>query len=336
MGKRSRLNILRRKTNHKKRPESVFLVVPNTGEERSDLGHYIEQEMVLSGHSVIPNRQQGKPVDFCRNLTIENFLTDRDAQRCTWYYTIDSDTVPPMIGNKRCPEGALARLLSHHQRDPSKKVLSGVTFSVSHGINWMPAMQEFGSGLWSPDRRVYKQAGYPLVMIDGIGAACMLVHREVIEAVVRQHGVCFRDHYDHLGRRLLGQDLDFCRKIRERGYSIYCDMDVICSHYKTVDIKEYTESMLEHIKIFRMISRALSRHFGSIDRASEALFGVRTTLGALREFVDEGETKTQGRGQDQAEEAARPSTPVAAVDVGSPSPVDPGRIPLYVKEPHGN
>jgi len=271
-----------------------MLAVPNTGNERATLSFYIEQEMTESGHIVIPTRQAGKPTDYCRNLTVDTFLNSPGGRQCDWFYTIDSDTVPPFIGSNKVPEGTLNRLLSHHFADPAKKVICGVTFSVSRGVNWMPAMHAHSSGQWSPDRHVYKQDSYPLVSVDGIGAACMLVHRDVIEAVMGYHGVCFKDRYNDVGQRVLGQDLDFCRKVRERGYQIWCDMSVVCSHYKTVDIKEYTESMLEHIKIFRMISTALDGYFGSLEEASEKLFGTGTTLSGLQEFVNEGTSADEG------------------------------------------
>jgi len=281
--------------------ESVFVTVPTTGMEHVNLAAAIEQDMLNSGHEIVPNRQVAKPVSYCRNRQVNTFLNDPRALKCDWFYTVDSDTCPPIAGvSEKVPEGALCRLLKHAHADPSKKVIAGVTFSTTSGINWMPIMSEKPDALWSPDVRIYDQPSYPLVKVDGVGAACMLVHRDVIEEVMKVHGVCFLDHFDWQGRRTLGQDLDFCRKVRHVGYDIWVDVSVVCSHFKTVDLKDITETMLEQQNVLRMLARGVASRFGSVEKAAAELFpDGDVNLDALKEFEDHEDGGAGGTGGDR-------------------------------------
>lgn len=296
---RKKLKVVRKKKARKSRksspkPQNVFICVPSTGYERVDLSHYIESEILGSGNRIVQNRQVARPTDYSRNCTVETFLTHPDARKCEWYYTIDSDTVPP--------QGALNRLLSH-----GKNVVCGVTFSISKGVLWMPVMAEKASGMWTPDKGIYEQPTYPVVKIDGIGAACMLVHRSVIEAVWKRFGPCFKDHYDETGKRILGQDLDFSRKVRAVGEDIWADMEIVCSHFKEVDLRDIAMSMRDNINVLRVIAKGLQKHFGDLGKASEALFGAeKISLQGLEELLDDNEAgKDNGQGELSGQEGGR-------------------------------
>jgi GT2 family glycosyltransferase len=248
--------------------------VPSIGEEHVALSHYIEHEMLFSGTWVLPHRQVAKPTDYSRNRTVDTFRRDQKAQECEWYYTIDSDTVPPT--------GTLNRLLSH-----DRDVVCAVTFSVTKGILWMPVMRENPTGTWSPDEKVYSQETYPLVKIDGIGAACMLVKRKVIEHVYQEFGVCFKDRYNEEGKRILGQDLDFSRKVRRLGYDVWADLGIVCDHYKRTNLKSIAEAMLGERNVLRVMSKGLINYFGSPEEASKKLFDGKIALDGLREFAED-------------------------------------------------
>lgn len=66
-----------------------------------------------------------------------------------------------------------------------------------------------------------------LIEIGGSGFGCVLVKKEVIETIgypqFEYHSAL--DHKD-----TFSEDLDFCKKARERGFRLYCDTTILCDH----------------------------------------------------------------------------------------------------------
>lgn len=75
-----------------------------------------------------------------------------------------------------------------------------------------------------PER--YKWNEYPSVpfLIKGCGMAATLVSTEILKAVKDKFGNCFIPAYN------LGEDLAFCRRADELGFSIWCDPCVRVGH----------------------------------------------------------------------------------------------------------
>lgn len=65
--------------------------------------------------------------------------------------------------------------------------------------------------------------------VDAVGTGLILIRRKVLEdkAMTRP----FDQMIDQDGCILVGQDLEFCRRARERGYTIGVLMDTLCDHY---------------------------------------------------------------------------------------------------------
>jgi GT2 family glycosyltransferase len=64
---------------------------------------------------------------------------------------------------------------------------------------------------------------YPkgLIEIQGVGMACTLIKRKVLETVQKPY---------FFPEPNIGEDLSFCIRAREAGYKIYCDTNLICGH----------------------------------------------------------------------------------------------------------
>ncbi|GAG88137.1 unnamed protein product [marine sediment metagenome] len=62
-----------------------------------------------------------------------------------------------------------------------------------------------------------------LLEVDGVGAGCLLVHRRVFEAIDPPW-------FKYSDGKTVGEDFDFCRKVQEAGFKIYCDPGVLCGH----------------------------------------------------------------------------------------------------------
>lgn len=64
-----------------------------------------------------------------------------------------------------------------------------------------------------------------LIRVAAVGAGCLLVHRRVFEAL--------EPPYWRLGQVKadgLGEDLDFCRRVRAAGFVIHCDLETPVGH----------------------------------------------------------------------------------------------------------
>lgn len=168
-------------------------------------------------HSVFPTR--GFPalsLVAARNEAVAHFL-DSDAE---WLWTLDTD-----MGFQ---VETLPRLMRH-----------GDAYGVISGLYY--AQREIGDdGAGAPMRceplpLAMKRAGdsfhvYPdysePMEVDAVGAGCLLVHREVFNAIGDS------GWYDlHDG---LGEDFSFCTRVADAGYMILCDPTIRLTHHKQI------------------------------------------------------------------------------------------------------
>lgn len=75
-----------------------------------------------------------------------------------------------------------------------------------------------------------------LVQIGGCGFGCVLVKKEVFETVGYPQ---FVYHHAINHANTFSEDLDFCKKATDRGYSIWADTSILCGHYgnKTFNVE---------------------------------------------------------------------------------------------------
>lgn len=163
-----------------------------------------------------------------RNKLHKQFVNDAQSD---WLVMLDSDVlVPPNF---------LDRLLMHHKRDPRKKVLSG--YYHVKGEPYNPVVYEYitkldadklpydakghvGEVAWyrqyTPEEENIRREAKKLERVTGVGAGCMLMHREVAASIGEEP-------YDMSEG---GEDLTLCRKITEAGYDIYVDWSLASAH----------------------------------------------------------------------------------------------------------
>lgn len=66
--------------------------------------------------------------------------------------------------------------------------------------------------------------------IAGCGFGCVLIETEIIRAVKRAYGTCFTPIKNY------GEDLAFCKRCRDIGYSLWCEPSVVCGHIGRITI----------------------------------------------------------------------------------------------------
>jgi hypothetical protein len=72
---------------------------------------------------------------------------------------------------------------------------------------------------------------YPkgLIKVEGVGMACTLIKREVFEAMEKPY---------FFPMPVIGEDLAFCIRAKEKGFEIYCDTTLVCGHCSMEVINE--------------------------------------------------------------------------------------------------
>lgn len=66
--------------------------------------------------------------------------------------------------------------------------------------------------------------------IEGCGFGCVLIDVEILMAVSRKHNTCFTPLPN------LGEDIAFCKRAQDLGYTLWCDPSVICGHIGHITI----------------------------------------------------------------------------------------------------
>lgn len=170
-------------------------------------------------------QRSGPNVARARNLLVERFL----ATDHTWLWMVDTDmTWQP---------DALAGLLADDQ-----PVVGGLCFGIGEG---RPIPTIFDTITLAGEDVIVRVESYPrdrLVSCAATGAAFLLIHRRVLEAVRdRQFSAAFpwfqeteRDGFP------VGEDVTFCLRAGECGYQVHVDTRIKVGHTKTVTVTEAT------------------------------------------------------------------------------------------------
>lgn len=170
-----------------------------------------------------------------RNKVARDFLDGTDAE---WLLFIDSD-----MGFD--PDTA-DRLVA--AADPADRPVAGaLCFAVKrvegvrvphHGelFEIQPTLYEF---VELEDEAGFRAlVDYPrgeLVRVDATGAACLLIHRSVLERVRAEIGdVWFDSVPTPDGLRQLSEDFSFCMRLRDLGVPLHVDTSVKTAHHKGV------------------------------------------------------------------------------------------------------
>lgn len=75
----------------------------------------------------------------------------------------------------------------------------------------------------------------PIHEIKGCGFGCVLTSTDILEKVWNRNGTCFRP------TPLLGEDLAFCKRASDLGYSIWANLDAPVGHIGQFVIESYVD-----------------------------------------------------------------------------------------------
>jgi hypothetical protein len=158
-------------------------------------------DMIVTGSTYLPD---------ARNLVHDHFL-ERSKNEFLWM--LDSDVIPP--------PGIVEKLLKHMKRK-DVRIVGG----------WYKIKQEpynpvvyYDDGFDDRGIAQYRQFGHNeigkgLQEVDAAGAGCWMLHRSVAEAIGKSPF--------HMKEG--GEDLLFCRRVRDAGFKLWIDWSQACAH----------------------------------------------------------------------------------------------------------
>jgi len=231
---------LRRSRPTKKSPP-VLIVRPHKmgGQTCQDTSLFIIKNQ-LSGIAVSLQLESKDPA-LARNRAIHSFLNEMKYKNCSHIFFLDDDSTPEQ-------EDAILRLLIHR-----KPFIAGLTPIIifKEGLIYNKsmicpgAMQYEKTMLDCHWNAIIERDGKPehigidekptgLFKAYRVGGTGILVRRDVLEKIKPPYQITtYNEDYTHVE---LSEDFYFCDKVREAGFDLWVDPNVICHHYHNLDI----------------------------------------------------------------------------------------------------
>ena len=215
--------------NNNSRKPIIVICIPNMGEIRTEL----VQRLLIWTHQ---DKYEIKvfmpsgilPLDNARSVCLNYFMeVSKYEDDRLWF--IDADIVPPV--------NALDVLMTH-----DRDVVGLLCFMMKPNDSGM--MVPLPIALKYNEDRKYNifWDGRGLTEIDAFGGGCVMTKRKVFERI---GGRCYEFHYYPDGTLKLVGDYDFCQKVQAAGFKIHVDFNNVCSHFKTIDLKEINNLMCQ-------------------------------------------------------------------------------------------
>ncbi len=167
----------------------------------------------------ISSIQGGPAVSLLRHHIVTDFLANHEAP---WLLMLDTDMTftPDVLG--RMLEAANAKI---------RPILGGLAFAYNDRVGGIrpTMMRRDDNGVYTPHTRVPADS---LVKVDATGAACLLVHRSVYEAMNDGTAMPFYREYV-VGNSHYGEDVGFCdRATQQFGFEIFVHTGIEFGHMK--------------------------------------------------------------------------------------------------------
>ena len=189
----------------------LFVGIPNRGEIRVELLHCLLRwikdpriELFIFAPS------QSQPISSLHNLIAKKFM----ESNFEWLLLVNSDVAPP-------PN--ITEILF------SDLDVVGVPVPIHRdGDVLVMALKEEDGGF-----AVVKDLSGGFVEVDVVSLDCLFVRRRVFEKLEKPY---FRSVCDEEGLLEVGEDFDFCRRVREAGFKIHACGGLLCGSFCVVDL----------------------------------------------------------------------------------------------------
>ena len=171
-----------------------------------------------------------------RNELTRAFLDDLQAE---WLFMVDAD-----MGFAADTVDRLVKSANRY----AKPVVGGLCFGQKRvGVG------EFGQERFAPFPTMYQwqerddAVGFSIVMewerdqmvqVGATGAACLLIHRDVLEQIRDRYGDVWWDHITHPSGTTFSEDMSFCVRVAAVDKPMWIDTSVKTSHMKNIYLDE--------------------------------------------------------------------------------------------------
>lgn len=200
--------------------KSIYVAVLNQGEVSVELSQFLNYTIVNSPFPIFIDYSCEKPITYNRNQIVKRFL---ERPQYDYLLMIDSDIVPP-------PD--YLKLV-----DFQKDIISGVCFAFTKK-NVFPLVlkkskHKTDGQKYYPYESIDPRKWTGLIEVDAVGTGAIILSRKVLESVPYP----FKNVYDKTGEKIIGNDLNFVREAKLKGFKAYIHTDYICSHFTRFDLK---------------------------------------------------------------------------------------------------
>lgn len=171
-----------------------------------------------------------------RNKAVQGFLT-KDAEWMFWIDTdmgFEPDVVERLLSSADAKERPIVGGLCFAQKEVAQDGMGG--FATRPRVTILDYVDVDGKG-----NRFIGRANYPvnaLVKCAGTGAACIVIHRSVFEAIQKEYGDTWYNRIPGVDGTLLGEDVSFCVRAGSLGFPIHVNTAAKTSHFKNLWVQE--------------------------------------------------------------------------------------------------
>lgn len=177
----------------------------------------------VTDHGDLITLASGPRIASSRNAVVDAFLA-LDAE---WLWLVDDDMV--------FPADVLDRYMEH--ADAVKvPILGGLAFAVGHGGRLTPTLYRKTEDDIEP---VWNYPPDALCKVDATGAACLLVHRTVLTAMLVKYHQDAYPFFKEVSEpradgsyKELGEDVVFCLRARQLGFPVHVHTGILVEHGK--------------------------------------------------------------------------------------------------------
>lgn len=191
------------------RVKKILIAIPTAKYIETETFKSIYDLQIPEGYEVDFQYFYGYQIDQVRNL-IADWIVKGPYD---YLFSVDSDIV--------LPSDCLIKMLAH-----DKDIVSGVYIQRFHHKQ-TPELYRINASGGLTNIEINDLAGNGLIPIDGCGFGCVLIKKHVFSVIDYPHFV-YHSAIDH--RNTVSEDVDFCIKVRQKGFKMFADVSIICKH----------------------------------------------------------------------------------------------------------
>ena len=194
-------------------PFEIAIAIPTRGSV--DWNVLTRLSDIRDAHPGLPPihyQASGLTVTDARNRIVHWFLTETKAE---WLLQVDDDVIPPVDVLTLAEAG--------------KDIIGCPYFIFRPPILRLPVpcVFSFEKDAYTILSKPFGRQG--ITECDGIGTGCLMIHRRVFQHPDLQ--MPFKIGTDRYGRLQLTEDLYFCKRAKEAGFSVWADFDKMADHF---------------------------------------------------------------------------------------------------------